>query len=396
MAVGVEPAPVTVSMTSATSLRKDGAAAVRELAAALGDPADLALVLVFVAPGNDLDRLGDELRRWCGDRVVACTSAGNIGAGGYQDDGIVAIGLSGGGMCSRTVHLDAGIDVVDTVCRAGPELVALRAMRELGDVFGILLVDGPPAQQDRLAATLRVLLGDVPIVGGSAGDDLSFSRTAVYADGRFRPNTATFTMVATRAPFRIVRLQHHEPTGTLLVATEAIPEERLLTEINGRFACDVYAEAAGVKVSELNSSVFSAHPMVLTGAGEHWIRSVAAARMDGSLRLFTAVDRGDVLRLGRPAGLLDNLERRLTLLDDDGGTAGVLAFDCVLRRIEARATGLEEAVNDCLSRHRVAGLSTYGEQFNGMNVNHTMAAVAFAGARPPGTDQPGAHHDDGK
>jgi hypothetical protein len=391
MAVIVEPAPGTVSMTSATSFLKDGAEAVRELAAILGDSAGL--VLAFVAPGYDLDRVGAELHRWCGDRVAACTSAGNIGPDGYQDEGIVAVALSGGGLSAGTVRIDAGIDVVDAVCQVGPQLVGLRSLREIGDVFGILLVDGLAAQQDRLAATLRSLLGDVPIVGGSAGDDLSFSRTAVYADGRFRPNTATFTVVATRAPFRIVRLQHHEPTDTMLVVTEAVPEERLVGEINGRPAVEAYAEAVGVSVAGLDPSVFSAHPMLLHAAGEHWIRSVAAIGPEGSLRLFAAVDRGDVLRLGRPSGLLDDLERRLAALGS-GGDGGVLAFDCVLRRIEARATGVEKDVNSCLSRHGVVGLSTYGEQFNGMNVNHTMAAVAFAGACPPEPEPPGVRHVD--
>jgi hypothetical protein len=215
----------------------------------------------------------------------------------------------------------------------------------------------------------------------------------VYADGRFRPNTATFTVVATTAPFRIVRLQHHEPTDTVLVVTEAVPEERLVGEINGRPAAEAYAEAVGVSAAGLNSSVFSAHPMLLQAAGEHWIRSVAAVRPDGGLQLFAAVDRGDVLHLGRPSGLLDDLERRLARIGS-GGDGGVLAFDCVLRRIEARTTGVEKAVNSCLSRHGVVGTSTYGEQFNGMNVNHTMAAVAFAGACPPEPEQSGVPHVD--
>ena len=53
-------------------------------------------------------------------------------------------------------------------------------------VFGILFVDGLSMLEEKVAAWLFSAFEDIPIVGGSAGDDLRFERTGVYADGRLK------------------------------------------------------------------------------------------------------------------------------------------------------------------------------------------------------------------
>jgi hypothetical protein len=63
---------------------------------------------------------------------------------------------------------------------------------------------------------------------------------------------------------------------------------------------------------------------------------------------------------------------------DLGSLSGMLVFDCVLRRLECEQHGLTDRVGALLAAHRAVGFSTYGEQFNGMHMNQTLVAVAFA------------------
>ncbi|GAA2608095.1 FIST N-terminal domain-containing protein [Paractinoplanes durhamensis] len=380
MSIQVSPTANGVVITrSAVTHRADAAGAIAELRDQLGDTADL--YAIFVSTSYDLDETATAISAWCGDRVIGCTSSGNIGPGGYDAAGISAIALSGGGVHARTISLSPLTDVQGTLEQAGPQLAELHAMWESADGFAILLVDGLSMREDRLAAGLMATLGDVPIIGGSAGDALTFSHTAVYSEGRFEADTATFTMVTLDGPFELFRLQHHEPTDQVLVATAASPDRRLVQAFNGRPAAEVYAQAAGVDVGQLGPAVFSAHPLVLQAAGGSWIRSIAANEDDGSLSLLAAVDVGEVLRLGRSAGIVEKLEERFAILAESlGGINGVLTFDCVLRRLEFEEHGLNDEMGQILARNGACGFSTYGEQFNGMHMNQTLVAVAFGGS----------------
>jgi hypothetical protein len=366
-----------VAMASAVSHRADAGAAVAELAAALGPHADL--YAVFVAPGYDLDAVGAALLACFGDRVIGCTSSGNISANGYDRTGICGVALTGGGLHSRTTVLAPLDDAPAAVDEASADLGALRAELQNRDGFAILLTDGLARNEDVLAASLMAAMGDVPIVGGSAGDDLTFRGTAVYHAGTFATNRATVTLVRLDAPFRLLRLQHHEPTDTVLIATDVDPGQRIIRAVNGRPAAQAYADAVHVAVDELTPATFSEHPLLLTAGGSSWVRSIAEIRPDGALAMFARVDLGDVLRVGHSTGMLAELDAGLTAMGADlGSLTGMLVFDCVLRRLECEHHGVTERAGEMLAAHRAAGFSTYGEQFNGMHMNQTLVAVAFA------------------
>jgi hypothetical protein len=365
-----------VAAASTASHLPDGAAAVAEIAAALGTQADL--YTVFVSTGYDLDAVGRALKRHFGDRVVGCTSSGNIGPNGYDQTGICAAALTGGGLQTRTVTVGPLDDTATAVEQAGAALTGLRAELGDGEGFAILLTDGLTRNEDLLAANLMAALGDVPIVGGSAGDDLTFTHTAVYHDGKFLANTATVTLVRVEAPFRLLRLQHHESTDTILVATDVDADRRIIREFNGRSAASAYAEAVGAELADIGPTTFSTHPLLLKAGGSSWIRSIAAVNGDGSLNMFARVDTGDVLRLGRPVGMLDKLVKQFDKVGAElGSISATLTFDCILRRLEFEERGLADEVGAFLAAQRAIGFSTYGEQFNGMHMNQTLVAVAF-------------------
>jgi hypothetical protein len=378
---------VTMSITSAVSQHPVAADAVAELSRALGDTAEL--YGVFVTNGYDLDAVGAAIEQWCGGRVFGCTSAGNIGPAGYALGGITAVAFTGGDLQARTVSIGPLTDVADAVDDAASALADLRpADRRPAESrdptgrasFAVLLADSLTQNEDRLAATLSAVLGDVPMIGGCAGDDYASTGTAVYLDGRFVPDHATLTLVTTTTPFRLFRLQHHEHTDFVLVATDADPDRRVIHEFNGRPAATAYAHALGLTVDALTPAVLAAHPLMLRAGGSSWVRTVAALHLDGSFAVLAAVDRGDVLRVGNAVDVLGKVEATFAALHADlGPFAGVLAFDCVLRRVEFEEMGLDDRVGRVLAKNRVVGCSTNGELFNGMHMNQTLLGVAFGG-----------------
>ena len=108
------------------------------------------------------------------------------------------------------------------------------------------------------------------------------------------------------------------------------------------------------------------------------VRSIQKVNPDGSLTFFAAIEEGLVLRVARGDDLLDNLERALATAADRVGTSqAVIAFDCILRRLEVVEGGATEGVERAVNDHHLVGFSGYGEQFGGVHINQTLTAIAI-------------------
>lgn len=372
-----------VGVRAVSSDDTDPVVAAGQLVAQLGTEADL--YLVFVASPYPVRELGRELGRAWGGRMIGCTSAGNLGPHGYEEASVTAVALSGGGLRARTVVIEPLDRLATALEAAQTQLADIREEIDPAHAFAVLLVDGLSRQEEHLAASLGMILGDVPLVGGSAGDDLTFQSTEVLCGDRFRSNAATVTVVSLDAPFQVFRVQHFEPGESVLVITDASPGDRIVRTINGMPAATAYAQALGLSTDELDTGVFSAHPVTVRAGGQAWVRSVARVVPGGGLAFYAAIDTGAVLR---PADALDpvaNLRDHLEALRSGlGAISGMLAFDCILRRVEFRDAGQLAEIGDLLRSVAAAGFSTYGEQFGDFHINQTMVGVAF-GAQPDRT-----------
>jgi hypothetical protein len=368
----------SINTVSASSDLLDPLAAAAELIKQLGDSDPL--YAVFVTADYPRVELAAALSEAWGERLIGCTSAGNVGPAGFESAPVLAIAFQGGDLLVETVVIEPLSDLDAAVERAGPALARLRDAEGGRESFGLLLVDGVSMQEEHLVAALKPLLGHIPLVGGSAGDDLTFTETGVLFDGEFSSDRATVTIVSTWAPFQVFRIQHYEPGEEVLVITAASPAERLVHEINGMPAADAFAAAIGVPAAELGPDHFSSHPVVLRAAGENWVRCIFRALPDGSLHFLAAIDTGAVLRVARPIDAELTLRRRLAEISDElGGITSILACDCVLRRVEFGRAGLQDAIGEVMAEYRTSGFSTYGEQFDDFHMNQTMVGVAFGG-----------------
>ena len=369
-----------ITLRSAFSAEPSAVDAVAAIAAELGDTADL--FIAFVTAGYDLPAAATALTDWAGGRVIACTSAGGIDSGGFRREGMVVVALCGPDLQVATIpvlplsDLDRAWAAADGPLRAAVAAVPHEPQRRAG--FALMLVDGLSLREEAVAEQVTARLDGIPMIGGSAGDDLRFRRTAVLVDGTFVQDAASVTVVTTSAPFRRFRVQHHTAGDDVLVVTSATPDQRLVHTLNGRPAVEEYARTVGVPVEHLSPAVFSTHPLVLRAGGGNWIRSISKVEPDGSLRFLCTADLGAVLRLGRAQDARLALESTFAGLRDElGELSGALVFDCILRRLNFEETAVDGELGRLLAESRAVGFSTYGEQYDGVHVNQTMVGIAF-------------------
>ncbi|MBU2359014.1 MAG: FIST C-terminal domain-containing protein [Alphaproteobacteria bacterium] len=360
-----------------------GPDAATRIRAELGE-GPLSLVAVFAAPSTAFAALiADLTDTLAGTTVIGCITAGEINDG-YREGGIVAIALPVSHFETETVLIPNlhALDPDKTVRNIIRKRAALKAVApHWNHEFAILLIDGLSRREDAVVAMVMHGLGQVPLFGGSSGDGTRFTTTAVGYDGKVMENVAVITCVRTICPVKVFSLDNLTPTDRRMVVTRADPEARIVHEINAENAASEYARLLGKDPAQLDPFTFAAHPVVVRFGGRHHVRAIQRVTGDGALVFFSAIDEGMVLTLATSESMADHLGRELSALSATAVPDTIIAFDCILRRIEAEQKQQTGAVSQVLADHNVVGFSTYGEQHNGLHINQTMTGVAIY---PPG------------
>lgn len=382
-APATHPRPPRLSVRRGRTDHADPARAADHLREQIDQPG-ISAILYFAAPDCDFPQLARLMHRAFDRPAVGCTTAGEITSEhGHACGGIVAVSIASPALAVQPVLLEPD-DIADPArLRARIRETMDRRVLALGDqhCFATLIADGLSMSEERLAAGAAASLGRIPLVGGSAGDNLAFHSTQVALDDRTLERGAVLALFETAHPFHLFHAHHFRPGEQRLVITSADPQTRRVYEINGLPAAVGYARAIGQDPHHLTPETFSAHPVMLLVGGEYYIRSIQRAHDDGSLTFYCAIDNGLVLRVGQPGdiaqGYRDQADAIRRALPDLSLTIG---FDCVLRRLEIEARGLAEPVRRHLEGAEFIGFSTYGEQVNGLHVNQTITGVALGNA----------------
>ncbi|CAH0355770.1 FIST N-terminal domain-containing protein [soil metagenome] len=345
----------------------------------------LAGALVFCSQRYDRDKLSRAInRRTEGLTVIGCTSSGEVTEAGYDHDSLTVIGFPADSF-QMVSHCFTDLDNFDPdQAREAVRNLAAIAQRDskaLGDQVNhvaLFLVDGLSHREEILTMTIQDALNDIPLIGGSSGDDLAFRQTAIFHGGQFRPRAAVVAILSSPKPMHVFKAQHYAPSDRKMVITGATPHERIVTEINAEPAAEEYLRLAGHAGEALGMQFFAAHPPMVRAGGEYHVRSIQCANPDGSLTFYCAIDVGLVLTVGEPVNRIAGMEK---LFADIGERVGqvdrIIAFDCVLNRIDAEQRQIARDVSKLYVRNRVVGFNTYGEQYHALHVNQTFSGLAI-------------------
>lgn len=369
------------------SLSRDPVVAAREFFAAVHQP-DMELVLFYCSPQYDLPLLAAEMKRHFGDTpVIGCTTAGEITPVGYLSGTLTGVSIS-------SVEFSVAIrriDDLDSFELSDGEQATNDLLSEMKrkaaapsaqNSFGFLMIDGLSGREEIVVSAIYRGIGGIQIFGGSAGDGVKFGATYLYHDGAFHTNCAIFTLFQTNRPFTVFKTQHFVDSDEKLVVTEADPERRIVTEINGAPAGREYARMVGLDVNKLTPLIFATYPVVVKIGGDFYVRSIQKVNEDESLTFFCAIDEGVVLTVARGVDLVENLSKLFQdVRQRIGEPALVLGCDCILRNLELDQKELRDDVAGILQDNNVIGFATYGEQYNAMHVNQTFTGVAIGSKR---------------
>jgi len=356
------------------------------------------LLLVFAPPSYDLEKLLDGVRSCASDGTViaGCTSMGGVVAG--QPDsptrGVVVVALGGSGL---QVRARAGRNVSARRREAGAEAAATVGGLTAPSRICLLLCDGLVGEQHEVVRGAYGVLGaTVPMVGGCAGDDLTYTRTHQFLGDRAGVEILTDTVVGiglgSAVGFGVGIAHGWRKVGEPAVVTSSSGGR--LFQFDGRPALDAYLDWIGADRSllddrnEFRIRAFGSPLGMSRRTGED-IRVVHDGDLsDGSLLCLADVPQGALAWLMEPddealveaaaascAQAIENL---------DGAQArGLLLFNCGVRKVMLGRAGMQrevEAVVKAGGDVPFGGFFTYGEiaRTRGARGMHHLTVVTLA------------------
>ena len=375
-----------------TSRRSDTAAAVAEALAPIqqGDPP--ALVLLFSSLAHDLELAVSLVADAVGsDRLIGCSTAGELGAEGSSTGGLTLWALGGDGF---SVAVGMGQGGSGGLRQAATDAAhCLDQLQRRRHTVLVLLADGLCGDQVEVVRGAYDVAGvEVPLVGGCAGDDMAMVGTRqIYGRSVLR-QAVVAAAISSDAPLGIGVSHCWEPVAHPMLVTASTGTEVL--SLDDRPALDVLLEAFEApeevcRDPEAFSLWATTHPLGIRRRDRIEIRYIAGADFQRrSLLTIAEVPQGGLacLMKGDALSVLDATRQACRMAAEGLAGApikGMLLFDCVARRsvlslehVEGEMQGIHAICGDL----PVGGFYTYGEiaRTRGAGGFHNQTLVALA------------------
>jgi len=151
---------------------------------------------------------------------------------------------------------------------------------------------------------------------------------------------------------------------------DADPARRLVREIDGRPALEVYAAACGFRKRPREGLDFAPFPLMIRIGGQYYPRGMQRIYADGTLEFACALEPGLVVALGKPGNMIARLDELLSAMRAQiGAPELIIGFDCAARTAYMEREGLTLGIETLTRPHAVTGFAS-------------LAVVAVAGLIP--------------
>lgn len=352
--------------------------AVQEIRQQLKD-FDTKLLIYFASSNYDPDSISKTMQEsFSSTTVFGCTTSGEIISGKMLKNSIVAMAFDAKAIA------DVKVEIVENVHSDGDIKGAFASFEKYFKVpmaeldftqyVGIILVDGLSGSEEKLMDKI----GDktnITFIGGSAGDDLKFTKTYVYADGRAYTDAAILAVLKPAAGFDIIKTQSFKVLSKKLVATKVNTEAREIIEFDNKPAVQAYSEALGVSTADA-ANYFMSNPVGLVYGDEIYVRS--PQRIEGSNIIFYCnILEGMEVSLLESTDIVNDTKLAVeNKLKELGRISGMINFHCILRTLELEQKDQTGAYGKVFTDIPTTGFSTYGEEYIG-HINQTSTILVF-------------------
>lgn len=335
------------------------------------ETASLVLVFSSIKRFNE-SKLQNFLKsRYPTAQIVGCTTSGEISANGVFDDSIQITAIEWEKVIQRVVQ-NKSAKMQDSF-ETGANLATQLKTTTLRTV--LLISDGLHVNGSELISGFQSILGDIPIIGGLAGDGGAFSKTLqLFNDSISDSMVIAVGLYGDALVTASGALGGWKPYGPPRKVTKSI--KNVVYELDGKPALPLYKMYIGAAFSKDLPGSGLKFPLAVIEEGKRDVEKIrtllAIDERDNSLTFAGNIDEGETIRLcqtnhdklvegaGAAAHLvLDGLGKQKT-----NQTGLALCVSCVGRKGVMAAQVVDEVklVQQILgSQTHIAGFYSYGE-----------------------------------
>jgi len=312
--------------------------------------------------------------------AFGCTTAGEIVTGRMLDNSVVAMGFN------DQVIEDVRIEVLENI-KADPKKAVEKAFKGFENYYGtsmtemeqdkyvgIVLADGLSGAEEKLMDKIGDLT-NLAFVGGSAGDDLKFKQTFMFANGAAYSNAALLALLKVKVHVDFIKTQSFTQLDKILTATRVNEAAREVIEFDHKPAIEAYASAIGTTVDKA-PEYFMINPVGLMVGDDPFVRSPQQVK-GKSIVFYCNVSEGTELVLLKGGDIIGSTKSALDAKKKEiGPISGIINFNCILRTLELKQENKLDAYGKLFADVPTIGFSTYGEEMVG-HINQTASMLIF-------------------
>ena len=311
--------------------------------------------------------------------TIGCTSSGEIISGKMLDNSLVMMAMG-----SEIIE-DCKIEILTDI--KNDQLAVDKAFSSFASYYGsdmakldtkkyvgLVLIDGLSGKEEKINERIGDLT-NVSFIGGSAGDDLKFEKTYVYANGKSYTNAAVLVLLKCNTKFEILKTQSFTSTKKKVIVTKADESTRTVMEFNGKPALSEYASLLSID-KDKTSSAFIRNPLGLVFEDDFFVRSPQKANGE-EVVFFCSIMEGMELDILQSQDIVADTKNAIKVKRESlGSISAIINFNCILRTLELKEKNQTEAYGALFTDIPTVGLSTYGESYIG-HINQTATMLVF-------------------
>ena len=318
-------------------------------------------------------------------QVVGLTTVGEINNEGIEENSLTVAAFSGNDVQANTVFMERihkypvfqRQQLIDAAKSVG---IDTKRKSAKNNAVALVFPNGLINAEERLLSIVNSVFDyeGFPIFGGTAGDDAKFKETFTSVNEQFANDAGVVIFLKTNADMKIYKESIFEGySDDVLIATKVDVEGRKVFEFNGRPAASEYARILNVQPVQLDR-LFMAHPLGFVGK-KLSVGSPMCVNPDQSISFYCQISRNAEMKVLRPLDVVTTMDQTVAQLKRDfTSIEGVLAVNCILRKIQFKETRMLPEVNKRFKQMpNVFGFCSYGEQLQNEQINQTLVLLAM-------------------
>lgn len=312
-------------------------------------------------------------------RVVGCTSHSEYNNGTFAEGSVSLLALDAGTVENFHIeiheHISTGTPIKENLQRVHTYFDGYDTILNHFDRYvGIVLFDGVCKAQEHFMDMLGMAT-EILYVGGTASYTEPSGICCLYLDGKRATDAAVLITLKTTRGYSILQTQSakiFKPNP--FTATKSDLKTRVITELDGRPAAAVCAEAIGVPLEELEAH-WESYPLGVIAENDVFLRTFSHLLPGGGVSMFCGVAPGTQLHMMHTGDIIAGT--RMALADGiPPHAAAVINFNCLHRTTLLRENGTMASYCALWGRWPGVGFSCLGEEYLG-HMNQTSTVLAL-------------------